>query len=141
GEHDRRVAADHPRGLVRRVGVEQVTDQTALDFSARNRVLERHQRKELCRWLEWEMYRLGSWLEHKGDGEFAARSVNDCRKLLGGLTADLRVLGGVFPPSRWVQEGWTRSIGEYTKGGNHGRKVQTFRPRAGITFTPVPRPD
>lgn len=114
-----------------------MTDQTALDFSARNRVLEQHQRKELCRWLEWEMYRLGAWL---GPGDFAARSVNDCRKLLGGLKADLRVLGGVFPPSRWEQEGWTRSIGEYSKGGNHGRRIQTFRPRDGVVIDPVARP-
>lgn len=118
-----------------------MTDQTALDFAARDRVLTAHQRKALVRWLEWRLYDLGCWL---GPGDFAAKSVNDARKILaaeGIVVKDLRMLGGLFPPSRWEQEGWTKSIGEYAKGGKHGRKIQTFRPKPGIIIEPVPRPE
>ncbi len=106
-----------------------MTEQPEFDFSVRDAVLSKHQRTHLCRWVEYECSRLGRDV-----------SVNDCRALIP-VKMDLRVLGGAFPPSRWVQSGWTKSIGQYSKGGNHGRKVQVFRLRDGVEVAPVDRPD
>lgn len=119
-------------------------DQTTLDLSQRDAVLQKHQQKALVRYLEYRVWYDGSWIDTKGTGEFAPVSVNDARRILTeeGITApDLRCLGALFPPSRWIGVGWTKSIGEYRSGKHHGRKVQTFRPKDGVVIPKVERPN
>lgn len=115
-----------------------MTDQLEVDFEARNKVLEKHQQKALVRWLEWEIWRKGSWLEKDGDGEFAPKSANDARQILadhGIEVKEKRLFGALFHPKRWEQDGWTN-----VKGPGHARKIQTFRPKPHAVFEPVAKP-
>lgn len=114
-------------------------DQTALNFDARNRVLEKHQSKELVRWLEYRLWYWGSWMEKDGNGDFDPVSANDARQILaeeGIEVQEKRIFGGLFPPSRWQQVGWTN-----VKGPGHARRIGTFRPKPGVVFAEVARPD
>ncbi len=113
-------------------------DQTTLDLTARDRILERHQRKQLCRWLEWRLFYDGSWIDKHGTGAFDPVSANDARRILeeeGIVVEEKRIFGGLFPKSRWMPVGWTN-----VKGPGHARKIQTFRPKPGVTFEKVEKP-
>lgn len=116
-----------------------MNDQLEVDFAARDAVLSAHQRKQLCRWLEYQAWRRSQWL---GD-EPAEQSANSLRRILtehGIPVKDLRLFGGVFVPSRWQHVGWVHSVGEYSKGGRHGRKIQTFIPKPGVVIQEVSKP-
>lgn len=120
-----------------------MSDQAELDLTQRDAILARHQQKALVRWLEFRCWYDGSWVEKDGDGNFAPVSVNDARRILQeeGIEApDLRCLGALFPRSRWIGVGWTKSIGAYRSGKHHGRLVQTFRPKDGVVIEEVPKP-
>lgn len=111
-----------------------MTDQTTLDLAARDHILARHQRRALCRWLEWECYRATEWM---GDGTTTPVSANTAREILRARDielADARVLGGVFPSSRWKQVGEINS----DSGRCHARKIRQFRPRVMIEFVAMP---
>ena len=116
-----------------------MTDQLTLDIAARDRVLQKHQRRELVRWLEYACYLETLFL---GGGDYAEVSVNTCRRLLRPYVLpefDHRLFGGVFPPSRWVQVGEVIS----DSGKCHARKIRLFEPRpeaVGYFDTRIARP-
>lgn len=116
-----------------------MSDQLDLSLAERDRILAKHQSKALVRWLSYELYRWGSWVEKNGDGNFAPVSANDARKILeqhGIVVEEKRIFGGLFGPKRWVQCGWTK-----VDGPGHKRRIGTFRPKPEAVFEPVEKPD
>ena len=112
-----------------------MTDQLALAILARDAVLTKHRKRDLVRWMEGECFHRGQWL---GEG-FAAQSANSCRKILEehGM-ADLAGswIGAVFHPQRWEECGRTETLSP--KG--HARKINEYRPKAGVMIDRVERP-
>jgi hypothetical protein len=112
--------------------------QIAIDFTARDKVLEAHRRKELVRWLEYRMYFYSIWLSDS-PSEWQPVSANLCRETMArfSLEFDARAYGGVFPVSRWRQVGETHSP-------CNARKIRTFVPKRetpGYFREPVPQPE
>lgn len=115
--------------------VAMTDDLPLFQLAQRDLVLTRHRRRELVRWLEGELWHRSRWL---GD-DAAAQSANTARRVLeerglGDLAGAW--LGAVFHPSRWEVVGrtWTQT----EKG--HARKINEYRPRAGVVIERVEMP-
>lgn len=104
-------------------------NQTEIQFLERDQVLDAYQRRDLVRFLAYEMY-----VCYVTTGE--PISANDCRQMVAGIdVGDKRLFGGVLHRSKWEQVGWTN-----VRGPGHARRIGTFRPKAGVEWTPVTKP-
>ena len=104
-------------------------NQIGLDLEERDAVLGAHRRRELIVWLELELYRWATWLGDPARGhEVSPVSANTARRVLATYAFELeepRILGGLFPPSRWEQAGEATS----DSGKCHQRRIRTFTPK------------
>ena len=105
--------------------------QLGFDLDARDAVLDAHRRRDLIRWLEYELYLWATWLRRgkavPTEADLTPVSANVARRVLEAYAFELedgRILGGLFPPSRW------RQVGEATSdtGVCHARRIRTFVP-------------
>lgn len=106
-----------------------MVEQLEVDFEGRNRTLDAYQRRDLVRWLAYEMR-----CRYVLTGE--PISANDCRQMVAGIdVGDKRLFGGVLHRAKWEQCGWTN-----VQGPGHARRIGTFKPKEGVTWTPVEKP-